>query len=443
MQSVKRARSGIVQGQLFGSRLSGERIQVDEETGLITRAVTLGDAAAEPVVTEIGFWDRTASLDDVRAVADLAYLQRDQPPAPSTGPDLRTADLFSGCGAMSLGVAEACRAVGKRFVAVGAFDIDQRVLNVYACNFGLEAQQATDLARVLSPDLESPPLPEEIALQERLGRVDFAVAGPPCQGHSNLNNRTRRNDPKNELYFLVARFAQLFRPRWLLIENVISVLHDKGDVVHRTQVALEALGYETADGIIDLWNIGVAQTRRRHVLVAQWRDRSATGPRVLPYVDELIAPHLTRPRPLRWAIEDLLDAPAADIVDKPRKPDEITQARIEYLFDNGLYDLPKSQRPPSHKGRHGDSYKAVYGRMRWDEPAPTMTSGFATMGQGRFVHPKRRRTITPHEAARIQYIPDFFDFSPVGEHRGALAEAIGNAVPPKMSYVLALELLRR
>jgi DNA (cytosine-5)-methyltransferase 1 len=244
------------------------------------------------------------------------------------------------------------------------------------------------------------------------------------------------------LYFLVARFAQLFRPRWILIENVIAVLHDKGDVVNRTQAALEGLGYETADGIVNLWSIGVAQTRRRHIMVAQLRDSEQTGPRILPYLEDLLAPHATRPRPLRWAIGDLVNVSPETILDQPRKPDSITQSRIDYLFDHGLYDLPKSQRPVSHKGQHGDSYKAVYGRMRWDEPAPTMTSGFATMGQGRFVHPKRRRTITPHEAARIQFIPDFFDFSPLGENRGALAEAIGNAVPPKLSYVLALELLR-
>jgi DNA (cytosine-5)-methyltransferase 1 len=84
----------------------------------------------------------------------------------------------------------------------------------------------------------------------------------------------------------------------------------------------------------------------------------------------------------------------------------------------------------------------VYGRMRWEEPAPTMTGGFLTMGQGRFVHPKRRRTITAHEGARIQFIPDFFDFSSLADSRALLTETIGNAVPPKLSYVIALELMR-
>lgn len=439
MRTIK---AGIVQGQLFGSRVSAERFHVDETTGLVTRSVALNDPDVPPIMSEVGVWDRATPLDDLRAIADFSYLRRPAAPlAQEDGEEVRVADLFSGCGAMSLGIAEACRAVGKRFVPVGAFDINQRVLDVYAHNFGLERLEPTDLAEVLEADIDADPTPKERELEERLGRVDFAVAGPPCQGHSNLNNKTRRRDPKNALYFLVARFAKIFRPKWIVIENVIAVRHDKGDVVHRTQVALERLGYETADGIVDLWSIGVPQTRRRHVLVARLREEDFEGPRILPYIEDLVAPYSTRPRSLRWAIEDLLNVTGDAFIDRVKTPDPITQSRIDYLFDRGLHDLPNSQRPDCHKsGEH--SYGAVYGRMYWEEPAPTITGGFDTMGRGRFVHPRRRRTITAHEAARIQFIPDFFDFSPLRDARSALTEAIGNAVPPKLSYVLALELLR-
>jgi DNA (cytosine-5)-methyltransferase 1 len=63
------------------------------------------------------------------------------------------------------------------------------------------------------------------------------------------------------------------------------------------------------------------------------------------------------------------------------------------------------------------------------------------MGQGRYVHPTQKRLITPHEAARLQFIPDFFDFS-AAPGRTALAEMIGNAVPSKLAYVIGVELLR-
>jgi DNA (cytosine-5)-methyltransferase 1 len=63
------------------------------------------------------------------------------------------------------------------------------------------------------------------------------------------------------------------------------------------------------------------------------------------------------------------------------------------------------------------------------------------MGQGRYVHPRECRTLTPHEAARLQLIPDFFDFSPVAS-RGAWAQMIGNAAPMKLSYAFVVEAFR-
>src|SRR5690606_5320498 len=86
---------------------------------------------------------------------------------------------------------------------------------------------------------------------------------------------------------------------------------------------------------------------------------------------------------------------------------KINKKRIDYLFENNLWDLPDSQRPDCHKEK-SHSYKSCYGRLRWDKPAQTLTSGFGSMGQGRYVHPLQRRVITPHEAARIQGFPDFF-----------------------------------
>jgi DNA (cytosine-5)-methyltransferase 1 len=106
---------------------------------------------------------------------------------------------------------------------------------------------------------------------------------------------------------------------------------------------------------------------------------------------------------------------------------------MKYLLDRGEYDLPNELRPPCHQGDH--SYKSMYGRLKWDEPAQTITSGFGSIGQGRYMHPERARALTAHEAARIQGFPDYFDFSSCPT-RSALATMIGNAVPPALAASL-------
>lgn len=118
------------------------------------------------------------------------------------------------------------------------------------------------------------------------------------------------------------------------------------------------------------------------------------------------------------------------------------QARIDWLFENEAYDLPDSERPFCH--RDGTTYGSVYGRMRPDAPAPTITTGFTTPGRGRFTHPTERRTITPREAALIQGFPSNYRFvTEVGgmPTRTQLAKWIGDAVPMPLGYAAALAAL--
>jgi DNA (cytosine-5)-methyltransferase 1 len=117
----------------------------------------------------------------------------------------------------------------------------------------------------------------------------------------------------------------------------------------------------------------------------------------------------------------------------------VNRQRIDYLFDHELYDLPNPERPTCHRDvKH--TYNAMYGRLRWDNPAQTITSGYGSMGQGRYVHPGKRRTLTPHEAARLQTIPDWFVFDEKTK-RTQIARMIGNAVPPVLGLALGRLLL--
>jgi len=346
--------------------------------------------------------------------------------------EVRVVDLFSGCGAMSLGIWEASRAVGARMVPVMALDSNEKALRVYEDNFPNVWAISKPVESILDGALGAPATPAERSLVDRLGHVDVLIGGPPCQGHSNLNNHTRREDPKNKLYDRMARFAELVEPTHVIIENVSAVLHDKGRVVDRTILHLERLKYSIDSKVVEAVAIGVPQRRRRHFVVASRK--------IQPDINATINAFTRSERSVLWAIGDLAWQSGDNPFDQTGTPSPVNRERIKYLFENRLYELPDEERPDCHRLEE-HSYKSVYGRLRPNMPAQTITSGFLSMGQGRYVHPTKRRTITPHEAARLQFIPDFFDFGSVSK-RTALAEMIGNAVPSKLAYVLGVELLR-
>ncbi len=144
--------------------------------------------------------------------------------------------------------------------------------------------------------------------------------------------------------------------------------------------------------------------------------------------------------PFITGLEDEPDHSTA-LIARPSRMTATNTERIKHLFMNRLYELPDAVRPSCHRDK-AHTYQSVYGRLRWGCPAQTITSGFGSMGQGRYVHPQRQRLITPHEAARIQGFPDFFDFSAAGGVT-ALRTMIGNAVPPPLMISLFEHILRR
>ncbi|MHB0970851.1 MAG: DNA cytosine methyltransferase [Thermoanaerobaculia bacterium] len=393
------------------------------EGNRIVRQITLRTGAAAASYAKIG---RLVSAE-IHSEFDLAWLRsRKYPIGTSGSSSVRVVDLFSGCGAMSLGIAEACRALNLGFQPVLAVEFDRTKAGVYHLNFKTATVLPVPIESVLDRRPNLPLSSVERSITKEAGRVDLLIGGPPCQGHSDLNNRTRRSDPRNQLYLRMIRAAEVLRPANVLIENVPGVRHDRGGVLEKSVELLESFGYQTE--VVTLYGerLGVPQRRKRTFLLA-----AHSLPRFEHEEFE------TASRAFSWACSDL--STSTSVLDSPSTASKPNRKRIEFLFRTDLFDLPNRLRPSCHRDK-AHSYKSMYGRLRWDEPSQTITTGFGSMGQGRYVHPREPRTITPHEAARLQFIPDFFDFG--DSSRGALAEMIGNAVPPKLSYVLALHLLR-
>ena len=118
-----------------------------------------------------------------------------------------------------------------------------------------------------------------------------------------------------------------------------------------------------------------------------------------------------------------------DALHAARRHSPIALRRLEAVPPNGgsRSSLPPSLAMRCHAGKRG--YPDVYGRMAWDDVAPTLTTGCTDVTRGRFAHPEQHRAITLREAALLQSFPPGYVFHGTV---GRVAVQIGNAVPVAM-----------
>lgn len=201
---------------------------------------------------------------------DLEFLRSTERPSYESGDnEVTMVDLFSGCGGMALGIAHAAYLEGRAVRIPLAIDIDRSAVEVFKDNFPGSGCVRGDVSEWFDPAFDARLTNVERETKARVGAsIDFLVGGPPCQGNSNLNNHTRRNDSRNALYARMARAARVLEPRIVVIENVPHVINDHGGVVQATKEALEQDDYVVDDAILKLWNMGLPQLRKRHVLLA-------------------------------------------------------------------------------------------------------------------------------------------------------------------------------
>jgi DNA (cytosine-5)-methyltransferase 1 len=365
-------------------------------------------------------------------------------PVEPIGGSLRTVDLYCGPGGLANGVRQLCNELGTRVVSEFIADQDEEATIVHAANHHGHLRSSTSIRKLIDYNIAhgasgarfiyQPELLDE-ELARAVAGVDLVLAGPPCQGHSNLNNSTRRSDPRNSLYLTVPAFAVAVKAKMCIVENVPAVLNDHDNVVETARDLFESEGYHVTMCVLSAAELGWPQTRKRHFLVAR-RD---VPPVPLHKVASILK---DQPRSLWWAIGDLEDDPGDDLLGQVTELSAENKARVDWLFDNDKHELDLNERPKSHRG--GTTYTAVYGRLKKDDPAPTITTGFMSPGRGRFTHPTRRRALTAREAARLQGFPDSYVFVPEPARppsRKLLSKWIGDAVPMPLGYAAALSVL--
>jgi len=185
---------------------------------------------------------------------------------------------------------------------------------------------------------------------------------------------------------------------------------------------------------------GIPQHRQRLVLLA-----SRLGPIRLLSPSELGGDRTT----VRQSIADLPPLRAGerdrtDLLHQASILSELNRKRIEASKPGGTWrDWERKLVADCHKKRTGKTYPSVYGRMQWDEPAPTITTQFFGFGNGRFGHPEQDRAISLREGAILQSFPKDYEFVPPGDpiHKKSVGRLIGNAVPPTLGEVIGLSVL--
>lgn len=334
---------------------------------------------------------------------------------------LTAIDLFCGCGGVTYGL------ISGGFDVIGANELDPIAAATYRLNHiekrGMPIDLVTDDIRNIDPVMWR----EHLGL--RAGELSLLAGCPPCQGFSTLRtlNGSRQNrDRRNGLVRQMLAFAQAFLPKAIMMENVPDLQNRR--VFIKFVGGLKSIGYSVAHDVKDVRFFGVPQRRRRLVLVA------GLG-REIPF-----APQTSEPKTVRQTIGNLKPAGRSGdpLHDFPEIRSEKVRRLISLIPKNGgsRNDLPESEQLPCH--RRCDGFKDIYGRMAWDDVAPTITTGCFNPSKGRFLHPDADRNITMREAALLQSFPEDFAV-PDEATKTAVASMLGNALPPEFIRRLAVQ----
>jgi DNA (cytosine-5)-methyltransferase 1 len=307
-------------------------------------------------------------------------------------------------------------------VAAGV-DLDEACEHPYTANHDDVAFHKRDVATLKGSEV-----------QTWFGDASIRVlAGcAPCQPFSSYSQRY--DTIGTERWRLLNHFGRLVQevqPDIVTMENVPTVTRHA--VFDDFVATLRDLGYAVWYDVIDCAEYGLPQRRRRTVLLA-----SLHGP------IELRAPNASETK----TVEDVLKGlpvlrhggtADGDSLHASARLSQLNFERIKASKPGGSWrDWPQHLVAECHRKTTGKKYPSVYGRMRWDEPAPTLTTQFYGFGSGRFGHPSQARGLSLREGAILQGFPQDYSFVADGEpiQFKVLGRLIGNAVPVDLGRVI-------
>lgn len=345
--------------------------------------------------------------------------------------DFRILDLFCGAGGMSYGMH-----LNPHFKTVVALDINDKL--------SITLKQNMPDVHVIVGDIKTQEVKDEVIEQSVKQRVNMIIGGPPCQGYSMKGKKLGLNDPRNFLFIEYLKLVEKLQPDVFVIENVKTLLStSKGWFRDEIISAITKLGYNVDVGVMKASDYGVPQTRERTIFICCKNKKI-----------ELPLPTCNKPVTVRDAISDLayLESGEGAFEQDYKYPAKSPYQETMRKNSTKLYNhkasnhaqiaIQKLQMIPPEKGKEflpeellgKQKFHSTWGRLKWDEPSPTIDTRFDAASNGTNNHPVLNRAITAREAARIQSFDDSYIFY---GSKVAVRTQIGNAVPPLMAKAIA------
>lgn len=330
-------------------------------------------------------------------------------------------DLFCGVGGLTHGLEKS----GINVIA--GFDIDK------TCEYSYNQNNNAKFIHKDIKDVTSKEIDKLLAGYD----VKILVGCAPCQPFSRhqKNKSNRKNHKDWSLLIQFGRLVDELKPEIVSMENVPEL---SKELIFKDFISiLEKCNYNINFEIINAADYGVPQRRKRLLLIASKKKKI-----------DFIEPTHKVPVTVREAIYGLPkigagEKNADDNLHVASSLSEKNLQRIQHSIPGGTWrDWPQNLVLNCHKKVSGYSYSSVYGRMKWDDVAPTITTQFIGYGTGRFGHPEQDRALTLREGAILQTFPKSYLFAPHNDEvvLKKIARQIGNAVPPRLGEIIGLSI---
>lgn len=330
---------------------------------------------------------------------------------------IKAVDFFCSGGGMTHGMMRA----GINVIAGIDFDVECKA--TYEANNKGAKFILADVFKLKASDLE-----KQLSLK-RNDKNLLLIGCSPCQFWSIIRTDKKKSHQSKDLLGEFHRFVKYFNPGYIVVENVpgIAIRKDESGLT-AFSTDLEKRGYKVKSKVVNLNDYGVPQTRKRFSLIATRVNNDVIFPlpskKEKPKVKDFIG--------IKNGFQKI-SAGYKDNSDFNHSVSKLSEKNLQRLIgtpiNGGNAMWWRTDKKLGREKYKGNGFKDNYSRMSWDKPAPTITTKFFSISNGRFAHPDEHRAISIREGATLQTFPKNYIF--YSKSIQGVARMIGNAVPPE------------